>query len=247
MRVTKNIHLVASGAAGVSLTDSYDCNAWLIETAEGLALFDTGAGRDVPAMLAEMEAAGLDPADIGHVFLTHAHADHSGGAAELRRRLPGLVLHAGAEAADRLASDDETRISLDRARRLGVYPPDYVWRGVAVDDLMADGTVASVGDAQVQLLALPGHSDDSCAFLVRLDGRAILVAGDTVFADGRVVLQDIPDCSVALTLASIRRLSGVAFEVFLPGHGAFALQDGMRHVARARRYADSGLPPPSFF
>ena len=53
--------------------------------------------------------------------------------------------------------------------------------------------------------------------------------------------------NVSAMLDSIRRLSGLAFESFLPGHGAFALRDGMRHVARARSYADHGQVPPSLF
>lgn len=248
MRVSRNIHLVASGAAGFSMTDALDCNTWLIETGDGLALFDTGAGRDVPALLAEIAAGGLDPAQVRHIFLTHAHADHSGGAAELLERLPsGITVHAGREAAVRMASNDERRISLDRARRFGVYPADYRWRGVAVDNVMADGDVARVGGAAVRLLEAPGHSDDNCAFLVEMDGTAILVGGDSVFAGGKVIIQDIPDCNVTLMLASIRRLADLRFESFLPGHGVFALRGGHGHVARARDYANTGMAPPSLF
>ena len=247
MRVSPSIHLVASGAAGFSLTDALDCNTWLIETGDGLALFDTGAGRDIPAMLAEMQAGGLDPAQIRHIFLTHAHADHSGGAAALIERLPGITLHAGREAAARMASNDETRISLDTARRLGVYPEDYRWRGATVDNVIGDNGVVRIGAAAIQLLETPGHSADQCSFLVRTRDAAILVPGDAVFAGGKVILQDIADCSVSATLASIRRLAALSFETFLPGHGLFALRDGRNHVLRGKAFADTGLAPPSFF
>ena len=248
MRISRTIHLAASGASGVSVTDALDCNSWLIDTGEGLALFDTGAGRDVGAILAEIEADGVDPADLRHIFLTHAHADHSGGAAELLTRLPsGVTLHAGTEAADRMASNDESRISLDRARRFGVYPPDYRWRGTVVTNVMKDEDVVRVGNAVVQLLETPGHSDDHCAFLVQAGGSTALIAGDAVFAGGKIIIQDIPDCNVTALLDSIRRLARLRFDSFLPGHGLFALHDGLRHVTRAREYADTGLAPPSLF
>jgi hydroxyacylglutathione hydrolase len=247
MKIAKTIHLVASGAAGVSLTDALDCNAWLIDTGDGLALFDTGAGRDVPAILAEIEAGGLDPAQLRHIFLTHAHADHSGCAAALREQLPAITLHAGREAADRMASHDERRISLDSALRFGVYPPDYRWRGAMVDNILGDGAVAKIGDAAITLLETPGHSQDHCSFLVELGGVGMLIAGDAVFAGGKVIIQDIPDCNVPAIFDSLRRLGALDFECFLPGHGLFAMQDGKRHVLRGRDFAETGLAPPSLF
>jgi hydroxyacylglutathione hydrolase len=248
MRVSPNIHLVASGAAGFSLTDPLDCNTWLIETGEGLAIFDTGAGRDVAAILSQIADAGLDPADLRHIFLTHAHADHSGGAAGLLDSLPaGVTLYAGRDAASRMASNDERLISLDTARRLGVYPPDYQWRGAQVDRVLADQDIVRIGNAAIQLLETPGHSDDHCSFLVDINGSRILISGDAVFAGGKVILQDIADCSVSKTLATLRRLADLSFQTFLPGHGLFSLQDGHRHVLRGREFAESGLAPPSFF
>ncbi|HTH99912.1 MAG TPA: MBL fold metallo-hydrolase [Acidisoma sp.] len=245
MRLSPQIHLVASGSMGISLTDPYDCNCWLIETGDGLVLFDSGAGRDANEILSELSRTGLDPADLRHIFLTHAHADHSGGVAPLFASLPQVVsLHAGWEAASRMRSNDETRISLDTARRFGVYPESYRWHGAEVDDVLEDGETRQIGSATIELLETPGHSADHCAYLVTLEETRILISGDAVFAGGTVILQDIADCSVSATLASIRRLEALSFEVFLPGHGLFALRDGKRHVAKAAGFAQKGLAPP---
>src|SRR4051795_653331 len=82
------LHLVASGAGGFDLTDAYDCNAWAFAGGFGTLLFDAGAGRAPDAILAAGRATGLDWPQPVHLFLTHAHADHAGGAAALRERLP---------------------------------------------------------------------------------------------------------------------------------------------------------------
>ena len=247
MRISQSIHLAGSGAAGFSLTHPLDCNAWLIETPDGLLLFDTGAGVDTDAVIAEMSAGGADPSRLRHIFLTHAHADHSGGAAALMERFTGITLHSGTNAADRMASRDERRINLDSARRFGVYPPEYQWRGVTVDNILRDTEVVRIGGAAVQILETPGHSDDHCSFVVNVGGSSLLIAGDAVFENGKVIIQDIPDCNVSAILDTFRRLADLEFRSFLPGHGAFALRDGMRHVARARGYADCGMMPPSLF
>jgi glyoxylase-like metal-dependent hydrolase (beta-lactamase superfamily II) len=100
------------------------------------------------------------------------------------------------------------------------------------------------GAVTVTLYETPGHSDDHCCYLVETAGVRSLVAGDALFAGGRVILQDIEDCSVSNTLASIRVLADLDFEQFLPGHGRFSLRNGKRHVEAAMPYVEAGAPPP---
>jgi len=47
-------------------------------------IVDTGVAGRAPAMLAKISDAGLRPADVTLIVLTHHHADHSGSALELR-------------------------------------------------------------------------------------------------------------------------------------------------------------------
>jgi len=243
MYVTDSIFLAASGASGFDLSQALDCNVWLFTTGNDHYLFDSGAGLDVDGLFSRMRAAGLDPMGLKMLFLTHGHADHSGGGAEIARHVPDIQIVAGQKTADILATGDERLISLDRARGR-VYPLDYVWQAPRVDRVLQDGEVLDAGPFRVKLIATPGHSDDHCAFLVEGQGLQALVAGDAVFANGRVVLQDIEDCSVSKTLASIRRLATLEFEIFLAGHDRFSLRNGRRHVEAALVYADAGLPPP---
>lgn len=49
----------------------------LVQTGSGTILFDTGT--DAPGVTAALAQAGLAPADISHVVLTHMHPDHIGG------------------------------------------------------------------------------------------------------------------------------------------------------------------------
>src|SRR3979409_1770428 len=58
-------------------------NAFLIYSAGRLALVDTGSGNyllpTAGKVLANIKAAGADPASIDTVILTHMHPDHSAG------------------------------------------------------------------------------------------------------------------------------------------------------------------------
>ncbi len=247
MRIRRGLHLVASGRAGLDLTHPLDCNVFMVDTGAGFVLFDSGAGCDPDRIIDEIREDGIDPGAVVALYLTHGHADHSGGAEPLRRQLPRLRLASGPQTAAILATGDERLISLDGARGR-VYPHDYVWAAPRVDDVLQPGREYRIGALTVMFLETPGHCDDHGSYLLRhTDGWTALVSGDALFADGKVFLQDIRDCSVSRTIATIRTLGPLSFDRFLPGHGAFTLADGHRHVAAALRFADAGVPPPQAF
>lgn len=243
MKIREGLHLVASGASGFDLTDVYDCNVFLFTDGGNHHIFDAGAGRDIDGLFDEMRRDGLDPITIRTLFLTHGHADHSGGARELGSRIPDLLVISGDRTAGIMAANDERLISLDRVRGK-FYPMDYEWAASRIDRVLANDERASFGPFNITLYQTPGHSSDHCSYLVERDGLVSLISGDALFAGGKVILQDIEDCSVAETLASIRLLSGLEFEEFLPAHGRFSLRNGKRHVEAAMVHADAGVPPP---
>jgi glyoxylase-like metal-dependent hydrolase (beta-lactamase superfamily II) len=75
-RAMENHHLPQD-----SVLSPYTC--LLIETGRHIVLVDTGAGetsRTSGAIQARLEMAGVRPKDVDTVILTHAHADHIGGA-----------------------------------------------------------------------------------------------------------------------------------------------------------------------
>lgn len=245
MRVRPDLHLVYSGDGGFGLTDRYDCHAWLVDTGAGWALFDAGAGRDIPSAITAIAASGVDPATVRWLLLTHGHADHSGGAFGLAEALD-LEVMAGPGTARLLTESDTIGIGLDRAIRASVYPDDYAWRGCTVDRILQPGERFALGALAIDVVASPGHSHDHVCYRAETSGGPLLLAGDALFWGGRVTWQDTADCDVAATCATIRHLAELDFVALLPGHGAFSLRDGRRHAERALRRIERLLAPDAF-
>lgn len=87
---THGIHTIDTGF----VRPQFDAAYLIVEKGRG-AFIDCGTNYAVPRMLAALDHAGLAPADVDWLILTHVHLDHAGGAGELMSRLPNakLVVH----------------------------------------------------------------------------------------------------------------------------------------------------------
>jgi hydroxyacylglutathione hydrolase len=240
MRLTEHVRLVGSGAAGFDLTDPLDCHVYLVHGGRSAALVDAGAGRDVAAILRNGGTAVPE-----YLLLTHAHADHAGGAAELAQRIPGLRVLAGPPAADWIATGDERMASLDVARAGGTYPADYVFPPCPTVVPITDGTRIDLGGVTLHAIATPGHADGHTCYLLETPDYRALFSGDCVFTGGRVSLQNLHDCRIPEYAQSLTRLADLDIDALFPGHHEISLTRAHRHLTAARDVVTRGLLPPS--
>lgn len=243
MKLTERIHLVGSGSLGFDLTDPYDCHVYLIDGQDELALVDVGAGMGAESIIRNVREAGFDPNRIRHLVLTHAHGDHAGGAARMRRLLDQPSVYLSSVVADFLREGNEQGISLDVAKQVGIYPPDYALEPCQITVELVDGAAIQVGDLTLQVLDTPGHSDGHVSLLLDHGGRRSLFAGDVVFAGGKILLQNIYDCRLDAQVRSLRKLRELGVDALLPGHLTLSLNDGQRHIERANDVLDRLLIP----
>src|SRR5690606_21765916 len=68
-------------------------SVWALRTSEGIILVDAIFDYSVEAEVIDaLRKLGIDPAEIRYVIISHAHADHSGGAAILQRHGARVVM-----------------------------------------------------------------------------------------------------------------------------------------------------------
>ena len=245
MRLTDRIHLVGSGEPDWALSDPHDSQVYLVTTAEGHVVVDTGTGASVATILAEAARDDLHPEDVTMILLTHAHADHAGGGAAWRRAIPRAHIAASAETAPWLAAGDEEATSVDRARAAGIYSSDYRLEAFEVDRPLADDDRVVVADLTFRAIPSPGHAAGHLAYLVDVDGASTLFSGDALFPGGRILLQDTWDCDLRAALRTVERLSGLGAERLLAGHLPPVLAGAAEHFAVATERIARLLVPVS--
>lgn len=135
----------------------------LIDTGEGLILFDTGYRHALHLLLENIRSLGFSPEDIKYIIHSHGHFDHFGGGNELRRRYKAKVFMSAVDT--QLLRERPDRALLD----LGPVPGDTIcWPDVEI----RDGDVVSLGGTAIRCVLTPGHTMGTMTFFFDVtDGR----------------------------------------------------------------------------
>jgi glyoxylase-like metal-dependent hydrolase (beta-lactamase superfamily II) len=194
-------------------------NAYLIEHAQGLLLFDAGQDRasvtdrayfpggltgiiydrlarfdigEQDTLTAQLGMLGYAPADVGTAILSHLHEDHIGGIGELTA---ADLLVSAAEWAELSKVAPEPRGFL----RKHIQIPGANWRQISLeptsDPALAPFTQSLdvMGDGALMLLATPGHTDGSISLLIRRASRPPLrLVGDLTYGAELLERRQVP-------------------------------------------------------
>jgi len=242
MKITDEVYIVGSGGNGLGISDDYDCHVYLINAGSELALVDAGVGIDTERILNNIRDEGFDPDHLSTVLLTHAHADHAGGCYDLKSAL-GVSMALSSEEKHFLETGDEDELGLTFARSAGWYPADYHLRSCAVDIGLSDGQQIAVGNLRIMSIKVPGHSRGSICYLMYGKELIYLFTGDVVFLRGFISLLNAPGSSLEDYRNNIRKLSDLSVDSLLPGHQAFCLKGGQKHIDKAIAAFDDLVVP----
>ena len=145
--------------------------SYLLETDDGLALFDCGPTTCLAGLQAALLERGVELGDVRHLLLSHIHLDHAGAAGVLVREHPELQVHVSEIGAPHLA--DPSRLEAS-ARRLYGDTFDTLW-----------GELAPVPQENIRIVAArvlgldcfptQGHATHHVSYL---DEAGTLYAGD---------------------------------------------------------------------
>ncbi|QHP68802.1 BJP family subclass B3 metallo-beta-lactamase [Bradyrhizobium sp. LCT2] len=121
---------------------------YVIKTSQGLILMDTAMPQSTGMIKDNIAKLGFKVADIKLILNTHAHLDHTGGFAEIKK-----------ETGAQLVAGERDKPLLEG----GYYPgdeknEDLAFPAVKVDRAVKEGDKVTLGDTTLTARATPGHS-----------------------------------------------------------------------------------------
>ena len=198
---------------------TFGSNVYVI-TGGALTLVDGGFPVDLPAILLALRQLGAAPRDIDLVIATHYHGDHTGTIAGLRRRYGArAAMHAEDGAyADGSRPLETVLLSPDKLLFYRSLWPLFRYRHFTPDRLLVPGERLDLLGG-LEVVHTPGHSPGSVCLYGA--ARGLLFSGDLLRNEGGVLEGPPPSFTPDEDAArdSLRRLSGLDFDMLLPGHG----------------------------
>ena len=203
-------------AGNLYYVGTYDLGCYLITTSKGNILINTGLSASAPQIKHNVEKLGFKFNDIKILLITHAHYDHVGALAEIKK-MTGAKLMVNENDAAVLADGGMSDYAL------GIYGRSFA--PVKADGLLHDHDTISLGNMHLVMLHHPGHTKGACSYLfdVKDDKRSykVLIANmpsiiiDEKFSQVKAYPNIAND--YAYTLSHMKKLS---FDIWVASHAS---------------------------
>lgn len=156
-RIYGNLYFVGNKSVG----------AHLMDTGEGLVLFDTTYPTTAAMLIQSIWELGFDPRDIRCLIHTHGHFDHFGGTA-LLKEISGAKTYLGE--GDAVMFKERPELALTEGSGCKYFEP------FVPDEVMKDGDVITLGNTSIRIASTPGHSDGVISFFTEIEEDGIRLA-----------------------------------------------------------------------
>jgi glyoxylase-like metal-dependent hydrolase (beta-lactamase superfamily II) len=142
----------------------------LVKTADRRLLFDTGAGTlfgpTTGKLASSLTEAGIDPASVSDIFISHSHGDHVGGLmnAEGKLAFPNATVHISQPEWEHMSSQQQYRSAIE----------------VLKSKVHAFAPGAELVPGLVRAVAVRGHTPGHSAYRIGTGKDSLIYVGDSM-------------------------------------------------------------------
>lgn len=210
--ITNEIYQV--GGSGFSAPE--DAAVYLIHANGRAAIVDAGCGNATGKLLENIRSCDVSDEVIDYLLITHCHFDHTGGAAELKKRL-NLKTVAHTLDAEYLEKGDRQVTAAS-------------WYGAALKPVSVDikltrpEEVICLGNREITAIHVPGHSPGSVVYRMHSERQNVLFAQDVHGPIHPDLLSDRDAYQ-----SSLKQMLDMNIDILCEGHyGVFKGKDAVR-------------------
>lgn len=195
--------------------DSKVCSH-LIDTGEGLIMFDSGFQHSIHLLVQAIWEAGFNPKDIKYLIHSHEHFDHIGAANDFKE-LYGCKLAISKAGADLMRDRPElVYMKANPNPYASLFTPDVK---------LEDGDEITLGNTRIRCLLTPGHSPGVMSFFFDTfeNGRIYHVgyfggAGFNTLYREKLKQDGLPLTMRETFLDSLKRVRDIPVDIVLGNH-----------------------------
>lgn len=219
----------------VYFVGSRGLSSFLITTPEGHFLLDGGLPENAAMIADNIGTLGFDLRDVKILLNSHAHFDHSGGLAALKRMTGAKMV---ASEADRAALEGGFYPGSEDDKSLGAPPVD-------VDQIIGDGETLTLGGVALTAHLTPGHTKGCTSWTMRSGDKEILFFCSATVAANRLVSPPQYPGIVEDYRSTFAKTASWAPDIFLSNHpGVFDMDK--RRAGRKAGDADAFVDRAAF-
>ena len=202
-------------AGNLYYVGAVEITSYLITTPEGHFLLDGGFVETAPQIERNIAELGFKLTDVKFLLNTHAHCDHAGGLAELKK-VTGAKFVASERDAPMLRSGGHGDFRFGDALTFPRIEPDQI---------VHDGEAIQLGNQTMTAHLTPGHTKGCTTWTTRIrDGDKIydvVFVGSQTALDYKFVGQESYPGITRDFETSFALLNHLPCDIFLAAHGSF--------------------------
>jgi metallo-beta-lactamase class B len=202
--------------------------SWLITTPDGDILIDSTFEECVPQISKNIEQLGFHVGDVKWILSSHAHVDHTGGHA-LLKKLSGARIAASAA--------DAHVLETGGADDFSPFPKELLaYKPVKADRIVKDGDVVSLGGVSLTAHLTPGHTKGATTWTMQVqDGgqtyNVVFFSSVSIVPPTRLVNNpDYPNIAEDYA-TTFKTLKSLPCDIFFAPHGdQFGLDEKLQRL-----------------